>query len=462
MNVNYTNIWLLLIAKVDDLNINRLVMVEMPTLGCRVKIEVDGPAGLTSHEGVVLPGASADHITLKLINGYNISYPLSMVQAVEDISAPVTSVVSTSEIKQSGDLPKITIIHTGGTIASKVDYTTGAVVARFEPEEILASIPELMDIAHIDSVKLGNMWSDDIRPQHWNGIATACQEAFDSGSVGVVITHGTDTLHVSAAALSFAFSGLGGKPAGRIVFTGSQRSSDRASSDASENLMAAVHWAAHGPEVSGNSDSTVTVMHASSDDGLCAVNSGVGVRKMHSTRRDAFHPVNASTIGFVKLENEISHSHTIPASNKEVSSPQLFDTSIKIAQFIAGPHLHSDLIKAAQSAGYAAIIIHGTGLGHLPIENPMGDAPENDLLRDVIGNCSIPIIIANQCIYGPVDLNVYSKGRLQQELGILGHGSTSTPEALLAKVHWALSNRSNLAEVLAKNLCGENAQSLMS
>ena len=461
MNVNYTKIWLPLIAKVDDLNINRLVMVEMPTLGCRVKIEVDGPAGLTNHEGVVLPGASADHLTLKLVNGYNISYPLSMVQTLEEKSSPSTNVVNSRAIEQTGDLPKITIIHTGGTIASKVDYATGAVVARFEPEEILASLPELMDIAHIDSVKLGNMWSDDLRPQHWNGIATACQEAFDSGSVGVVITHGTDTLHVSAAALSFAFSGLGGKPAGRIVFTGSQRSSDRASSDASENLMAAVHWAAHGPDVSGNCDSTVTVMHAGSDDGLCAVNSGVGVRKMHSTRRDAFHPINASTLGYVDLKTEIGHRHNIVGSNKEASSPQLFDTSIKIAQFIAGPHLHSDLITAAQDAGYAAIIIHGTGLGHLPIENPMGDAPENDFLKETIGNCSIPIIIANQCINGPVDLNVYSKGRLQQELGILGHGSTSTPEALLAKVHWALSNGENLPEKLAENLCGENDPSLM-
>ena len=182
---------------------------------------------------------------------------------------------------------------------------------------------------------------------------------------------------------------------------------------------------------------------------------------MHSTRRDAFHPINASTLGYVDLKTEIGHRHNIVGSNKEASSPQLFDTSIKIAQFIAGPHLHSDLITAAQDAGYAAIIIHGTGLGHLPIENPMGDAPENDTLRDTLGDCSIPIIIANQCINGPVDLNVYSKGRLQQELGILGHGSTSTPEALLAKVHWALSNGENLPEKLAENLCGENDPSLM-
>ena len=112
------------------------------------------------------------------------------------------------------------------------------------------------------------MWSDDVRPQHWNQMIQATQSAFDDGSVGVVITHGTDTMHYSSAALAYAFSGDGGRPGGRIVFTGSQRSSDRGSSDASENLLSAVHWAAHGPEVSGVGDGTVVIMHAESDDAL--------------------------------------------------------------------------------------------------------------------------------------------------------------------------------------------------
>jgi len=215
-------------------------MVEMPAIGKRVRMMVVGPAGSTSHEGVVLPGAAQNHITVKLVNGYNVSYPIDMVKSIDEISDLESSAVEVVKIEQNQELPKVTIIHTGGTIASKVDYATGAVIARFEPEELLSSVPEILNIANIDAIKLGNMWSDDIRPQHWNQMIKACQSAFESGSKGVVITHGTDTLHISAAALSFAFAGEGGRPAGRIVFTGSQRSSDRASSDATENLLSAV------------------------------------------------------------------------------------------------------------------------------------------------------------------------------------------------------------------------------
>lgn len=435
-------------------------MVEMPPVGKRVRMVAEGPAGSTSHEGVVLPGAAQDHITIKLVNGYNVSYPLNTVTSIDEIGDRTPNTSSTGKVEQNQHLPKVTIIHTGGTIASKVDYATGAVIARFEPEELLSSVPEILEIANLDAVKLGNMWSDDIRPIHWNKMIDACQEAFDSGSVGVVITHGTDTLHISAAALSFAFAGNGGKPAGRIVFTGSQRSSDRASSDATENLLSAVYWAANGPEVTGDRDAAVTVMHAGSGDGVCAVSPGVGVRKMHSTKRDAFQMVNGERIGEITISrNGLSHTTISSTQNRSVETPTKYDTSIRIAQFLAGPHLHSDLLEAAESAGYSALMIHGTGLGHLPIENPNGDAPENDKLAEYIQSCSIPVIVANQCINGPIDLNVYSKGRNQQEIGILGHGTTSSPEALLAKVHWALSNGKDL-KILSENLCGENQSSL--
>ena len=437
-------------------------MVEMPALGKRVKIIAQSPSGSTTHQGVVLPGAAPNHLTIKLANGYNVSYPLDDVKSIEELEDSKSIQKGELVIEQNQDLPKVTIIHTGGTIASKVDYTTGAVIARFEPEELLASVPEILEIANIDAIKLGNMWSDDIRPIHWNMMIDACQNAFDSGSVGVVITHGTDTLHISASALSFAFAGNGGKPAGRIVFTGSQRSSDRASSDATENLLSAVYWAANGPEVTGVGDAAVTVMHAGSGDGVCAVSPGVAVRKMHSTRRNAFQMVNGERISEITINSEgLSHTPVSLTSKREISAPTKYDTNIKIAQFIAGPHLYSDLLDSAISSGYSAVVIHGTGLGHLPIENPIGDAPENEELYNTIKSCQIPIIIANQCINGPVDLNVYSKGRNQQDIGVLGHGGTSSPEALLVKIHWALSNGKDLS-ILSENLCGENQPILRS
>lgn len=437
-------------------------MVEMPAIGKRVRMTADSPAGSTSHEGVVLPGAAANHITVKLVNGYNVSYPIDMVKSIDEIDDVETTVTEVGSVIQNPDLPKVTIIHTGGTIASKVDYATGAVIARFEPEELLSSVPEILEIANIDAIKLGNMWSDDIRPIHWNKMIEACQSAFESGSVGVVITHGTDTLHISAAALSFAFAGEGGRPAGRIVMTGSQRSSDRASSDATENLLSAVYWAANGPAVTGEGDAAVTVMHAGSGDGICAVSPGVSVRKMHSTRRNAFQMINGERIGEIAISRSgLSHSTNIGPQTRSISTPTMYDTSIKIAQFIAGPHLQSDLLEAAVNANYSAILIMGTGLGHLPMENPNGDAPENEEIAKFIQSSPIPVIVGNQCINGPVDLNVYSKGRHQQEIGVLGHGSTSSPEALLTKIHWALSNNKELS-ILDQNLCGENSSSLRS
>ena len=234
-----------------------------------------------------------------------------MINSIEEIEDVANTTTTTPDIVQDQSLPKVTIIHTGGTIASKVDYTTGAVIARFEPEELLASVPEILEIANIDAVKIGNMWSDDVRAQHWNKMIEACQNAFDNGSVGVVITHGTDTLHISAAALSFAFAGNGGRPSGRIVFTGSQRSADRASTDATENLISAVYWAANGSEVTGYKDAAVTVMHAGSGDGVCAVSPGIGVRKMHSTRRDAFQTINSERIADITITKDgLTHNST--------------------------------------------------------------------------------------------------------------------------------------------------------
>ena len=438
-------------------------MVTIPEVGTRVQIEVSGFAGTTTHQGVILPGAAEQHLTIKLINGYNVSHPINTITSISILEQLSKTTVTHADIIQDAQLPKVTIIHTGGTIASKVDYATGAVVARFEPEELLASVPEILEYAQIDTIKLGNMWSDDIRPQHWNAMAQAAQNAFDSGSVGVVITHGTDTLHISAAALSFSFAGNGGKPGGRIAFTGSQRSSDRGSSDAGENLLSAVYWAANGPDVNGSRDAAVTVMHAGSGDGVCAVIAGVSARKMHSTRRDAFKAVNSEVIGSITIERTgITHTSNLTASSRENSKPTFYDLELKIAQFLAGPHLYADMITAAEQNGYSAILVHGTGLGHLPVENPMSDAPENDELANAIRQSKIPIVIANQCINGPVDLNVYSKGRMQQEMGVLGHGSTSSPEALMVKIHWALSNGKELAEVLSTDLCGENDSKLMS
>ncbi|MAI40346.1 MAG: Glu-tRNA(Gln) amidotransferase GatDE subunit D [Euryarchaeota archaeon] len=444
-------------------------MVEIPDVGQKVSLEVKTHNGTTIIEGILLHPSAKNHVTVKLVNGYNTSYPVDDVISIEITGTlPTENGASSQPVQLNEALPRVRILHTGGTIASKVDYSTGAVVARFEPEEMIASLPELADIANIEAVKLGNMFSDDIRPQHWNSMIQASHQAFEDGCDGVVVTHGTDTLHISSAAMSFAWGGKGGIPPGRIAFVGSQRSSDRGSSDAAENLLSAVYWAANGPDVSGDAgDGVVVVMHSSSNDGECGVYPGTGVRKMHSSRRDAFQPVNCEALATVTIENgKISHQLTDyyrslqpNAENRTIAQrPTFYETGTRIAQFVAGPWLHSEEIEAIVQTGVQAIVIQGTGLGHLPIDDPGKDAPENTKVWRALTRCvnrEIPIVVINQCIHGPVDMNVYSKGRKQIDMGILGHGSVAAPETVIVKIHWALSNNVRLTDAIGQNLCGE-------
>ena len=449
-------------------------MVEIPDVGVSVLVEVESHNGKAKFEGIVLHPAADGHLTLKLANGYNASYPTTEIISLEILqSRDDEEISSTEDFVFNENLPRVRILHTGGTIASKVDYKTGAVVARFEPHELVASIPELANIANIEAEKLGNMFSDDIRCQHWNKMIDATNKAFADGCDGVVITHGTDTLHITSAAMNFAWSGKGKVPPRPIVLVGSQRSSDRGSSDAAENLIAAVYWAANAPKPCGIAgDSAVLVMHTSSDDGTCSIHPGTGVRKLHTTRRDAFQPVNSQPLATISdISNDISielasdYSKLLEEnSREETQSPTHYSPTIRIAQFIAGPWLHEEEIEAIIMTSPQAIIIHGTGLGHLPIDDPEKDAPENTKVWRALTRCinrNIPVIITSQCIHGPIDMNVYSKGRKQIEMGILGHGSVSSPDTVLVKTHWALSNNLDISTAMQSNLCGENNISLM-
>ena len=437
-----------------------------PNHGDRVRIGASTPEGPVTHEGILLAPATVGHITVKLDNGYNVTFleteitemTLITVQAIEEQTFDTNP-------SEDLDLPEVWILHTGGTIASKVDYVTGAVAARFEPEELLDTVPELSQHARIRAKKLGNMWSDDIRARHWNAMMTETKRAFDAGAAGVVITHGTDTMHYSAAAAAFSWAGSGKRPPGRIVFTGSQRSSDRGSTDGTENLLAAVHWAAHGPEVTGeNGDAAVIIMHADSDDGVCAVLPGCAARKFHSSRRNAFQTINSEPLGMVhvgRTGNCTIETDAIVPTREITQDPILYNESTRILQLMAGAHMFADQIELAHH--YDAILFHGTGLGHLPIEDPNDDSPENVAMREAISNyCSQGgiAVMTTLCIHGPVHLDVYSKGREQQELGILGNHATLGPDAALIKLHFLLSSEQDIKTGWDANLCGENHSSI--
>ena len=449
----------------DGPRLSPAIMEDWPKPGTPVKLVVKTWSGKAEHTGIALPGSGKNLVTMKLQNGYNVSFPESYVDSFEVLhEMPVIEEEIVESEPQDESLPLVHLIHTGGTIASKVDYATGAVTARFDPHELLDAVPELRGIARIRAVKLGNMWSDDLRPRHWNRMLKATEEAFAEGAVGCVITHGTDTLHLSAAAISYGWSGQGGRPPGRIVLTGSQRSPDRGSSDATENLIASVQWAAHGPIPSGYRDSSVVIVHASSSDGSCAVLPGCACRKYHSSRRDAFKPINQDVLGHVFIDGNgarIDYSPEAHDARVEAISPKPFDESIRIAQFISDPHLHPDQVQGAIDSGFDALLFHGTGLGHLPISNPEDDSLENTRLRvmleDHIAEGGVVVMVTN-AIHGPVNMNVYSKGRDQQDIGIIGHGSLCPPGSALVKLHHLLSvgGKESVEKGWEMDLVGEN------
>tara|TARA_B100000131_G_scaffold305487_1_gene331525 strand:- start:5089 stop:6435 length:1347 start_codon:yes stop_codon:yes gene_type:complete len=438
-----------------------------PKPGAAIKLFVKTWSGKAEHVGISLPPSKKGLVTMKLQNGYNVSFPESYVEGFELLDGlPEVEERGFEEVvEQDESLPLVHLIHTGGTIASKVDYATGAVSARFDPHELLDAVPELRGIARIRAVKLGNMWSDDIRPRHWNMMLRATEEAFAEGAVGCVITHGTDTMHLSAAAMSYGWSGQGGRPPGRIVLTGSQRSPDRGSSDASENLIAAVHWAANGPVPSGYRDSSVVILHAGSSDGKCVVLPGCACRKYHSSRRDAFKSINQEPIAFIDIGRDGPKINMEPeASDARVESlsPMMFDESVRIAQFISDAHLHPDMVQAAIDSGFEALLFHGTGLGHLPISDPENDSLENTrlkvMLEDHIADGGVVVVVA-QTIHGPINMDVYSKGREQREMGVIGHGSMCPPGSALVKLHHLLSSnsgRQGVSEGWIADLVGEN------
>tara|TARA_B100001996_G_C18632665_1_gene582406 strand:- start:89 stop:1429 length:1341 start_codon:yes stop_codon:yes gene_type:complete len=439
----------------------------MPASGSKVRIIIESRTGEQTHEGILLSPAGEGLITIKLANGYNLSHPLDAINSIdtiEEVGEKSQEVRTNSTNLPDLELPLVTLLHTGGTIASKVDYQTGAVMARFEPEEILDAVPEIRPIARIEAVLIGNMFSDDIRPRHWNQMIRETEAAFDRGADGVVITHGTDTMSISAAAMSFAWSGEGGRPPGPIVFTGSQKSSDRASSDAKENLIAAIHLAGHGAPPSGEGDAAVIVMHETSSDGVLSILPGIASRKMHSSRRDAFQSIDIGALGRIYVEGSKCSIEVLrdAPSTRTIAKPSEFDENIRIAEMIAGPHLLPEHISALASTKPHAIHIHGTGLGHLPIADPNGDSPENNLVGEKISeyiDSGGIVVMSTQAIHGPVHLDVYSKGRDQRKMGIIGHGTIGPPEVSLVKLHYLLSkygnNREEIDSKWSMSLCGE-------
>jgi glutamyl-tRNA(Gln) amidotransferase subunit D len=396
--------------------------------------------GAETYEGILIPRSGygdEKHVVIKMKNGYNVGVHLAPNTRIEKIGVGAKPTFTSPPLpKQKTGLPKVTIISTGGTIASRVDYRTGGVRSALSASDLYSVVPELSQIAAIDAQILFSLYSENINAKHWSETAETVAKHIQKGVAGVVIAHGTDTMAYTAAALSFALQNL---PV-PVILVGSQRSADRPSSDAATNLIGAVGAAAWTPFAE-----VVLAMHQTVSDKAIVFHRGTKVRKCHTSRRDAFQSINTSPLA--KMENEkitmiLEDYCQRDVSRKLVLNPD-FDEKVALVKFYTG--LNPDIIEWYVDKGYRGIILEGTGLGH--ISNYCFSAIRKAIENDVV------VAMTSQCIWGRLNMNVYDTGRDLLAMGVIPLGDM-LPETALVKLMWVLGQTKDVEE--AKTLLTTN------
>ncbi len=394
-------------------------------VGDSVKIFAD-----ITYLGIIMPRyehSDDKHIVLKLKSGYNIGLEIEKIEKIEKNPPIEKSIEKNQEIRNNEDLPNILLLSTGGTIASKIDYRTGAVTPVLTAEELNSSVPELGEIANIDTKVLFSEYSENIMPQHWLKIAQTIKEYSKSDYSGIIIAHGTDTMHYTSSFLSFSLAGF---PI-PIVLVGSQRSSDRASSDAALNLIGAVKFL-----IESKTNGIYIVMHQDENDETIACHIGTRVRKNHTSKRGAFQTIGSDP-AFLIVNNKIHKN-----MKKDFFKIQGFESKIKINEKVAlvkyHPGYDPDLLKNIIDSGYKAIIFEGTGLGHIG-ENMYPVVKRANEIGIFMG-------MTSQCIDGRVRMTVYESGRDLLNLGIVPL-ENMIPEIALVKAMWVTGNTEKYDEI---------------
>ncbi|MEA2045706.1 MAG: Glu-tRNA(Gln) amidotransferase subunit GatD [Euryarchaeota archaeon] len=392
------------------------------------------------YEGVLMPSVS-DRIVIKQDSGYNVGIKRegTTVELLE--KGHVLNLPPALPLRRREGLPNVSILSTGGTIASKVDYRTGAVTSQFSAEDIISSIPELEEIANYEGKVIYNILSENMKVEYWQELARSVASEIREGADGVIVTHGTDTMTYTAAALSFML-----RTPVPVVVVGSQRSSDRPSSDSTMNAICAATVA-----VSDIAEVCV-VMHGTTNDDFCLIHRGTRVRKMHTSRRDAFQSINQHPIGKVDYLSRRIETFGTYRRRGEMDL-ELFDRlEHRCALVKYFPGASSDILDYYVRSGYKGIVIEGTGLGHVASDWV-------DSIRTAT-DADIPVVITSQCIRGRICDRVYDTGRDMLAAGAIEGGDT-LPEVALVKLMWILANSSgeDVATLVKRPLCGEIAAS---
>jgi len=407
------------------------------------KVDVGDLVKITSeltYSGILMPryeSGDESHIVLKLKSGYNIGIEFEKIEKLEKTGERQSNNENSQTIEKNEELPKILLLSTGGTIASKVDYRTGAVTPALSAAELYEAVPEIAKIANVDAEVLFSEYSENLQPEHWLEIAKKLDSIVDSDYVGVIIAHGTDTMHYSSAFLSFALSGFK-KP---ITLVGSQRSSDRPSSDAALNLISATKFL-----VNTKSKGVFVVMHQNESDDAVACHLGTRVRKNHTSKRSAFQTVGSEP-AFVVYEDKILENMKNSFFSENEYNPRInLDTKVALIKY--HPGFNPEIIESLIKLEYRGIIFEGTGLGHVgrTMYDSIKKAKENGIFLGM----------TSQCIDGRVSMTVYESGRDLLDMGIIPL-ENMIPEVALVKAMWVLGNSNSDDEI--KNMMLENYSS---
>ena len=410
----------------------------------RVWSQVSISSSRGEFKGIILPRSEHDddfHLVLKLANGYNVGVDVNTIENMKETGYKEAHYkIPEKEFPVSKDKPNIKLFGTGGTIASRLDYRTGAVIPAFSPGELYGAVPELADICNLTTEKLFSVFSENMGPEQYKTLSKAIGEEIKNGIDGIVIGHGTDTMHHTASALAFMIQ----NPPVPIVLVGSQRSSDRPSSDAALNLIHSTTTASH----SDIAEVMVCMFGTTSDD-YALLHRGTRVRKMHSSYRSTFRTIGDIPLAMVRRDKitPLRKDYNHRRKDRRVNILPYFEARVALIYYY--PNMHPDMIDSLVSSGYRGIVIAGTGLGH--VNKPLYPAIER------AAKAGVAIYMTVQTLWGYVHMNVYETGRDMQKIGVIP-AKNMLPEVAYIKLGWTLGQTSNLEkvkEIMLTPLCGD-------
>jgi glutamyl-tRNA(Gln) amidotransferase subunit D len=402
-------------------------------------------------EGILMPNDDSNSIVLKLDNGYNMGIDKEKVTEIKVLEKSKEKKDKVKKkVNRNSKKPTIAILHTGGTIASKVDYRTGAVYSSFNPEDLLAMFPELNMIANYRSKLISKMWSDDLRFKHFEIIAKAIKDEIKQGVDGIIIGIGTDNLAVASAAIAFI---LENSPI-PVLFVGAQRSSDRGSSDAAMNLICAAEF------ISQTDFAGVAIcMHEDISDNYSVILPATKTKKMHSSRRDAFKAINDTSIAKINYDTRIIKFTTKKYGKRGKISDLIVRPKMEDKVGLLKIHVNMFPEQFEFFKGYKGLIIEGTGLGHTPGQVPNEFCKIHEkiypAIKKVISSGCI-VVMTTQCNFGSVHMHVYDKGVDLKNLGVIS-GKDMLSDTAFVKLSWLLGNfkKEDVIVYMQNNLRGE-------